>query len=232
MEQNMVIGIEGLVGAGKTSICRELLDRIPNSIIMHGGNLYRAIVYALLRDGINLEDFAKNKNGFNIKKIMEDYQIRLQIEERESVFYIGDEKIKEEDLQSKEVSMGVSQISNVANNKELLAYGGELIESLKKEHSVIFSSRAIMQTYPKVDYHFFIVADLEERIRRKGIQYKGKMSMAELEQHIVKRDKLQEKSGFYDLSERTITLDVTKCQSAKESADLLMEYVKIPLTIA
>ena len=46
----MVIGIEGLVGAGKTSICRELLNIIPNAVLLHGGNLYRAIVYALLQE--------------------------------------------------------------------------------------------------------------------------------------------------------------------------------------
>ena len=39
-ENNIVIGIEGLVGSGKTSLCRELLKMIPNSIILHGGNLY------------------------------------------------------------------------------------------------------------------------------------------------------------------------------------------------
>ena len=31
--ENKVIGIEGYVGAGKTAICRELLNLIPNSII-------------------------------------------------------------------------------------------------------------------------------------------------------------------------------------------------------
>lgn len=44
---NIVIGIEGTVGAGKTSICRMLLDKIENSIILHGGNIYRAIVYGM-----------------------------------------------------------------------------------------------------------------------------------------------------------------------------------------
>ena len=33
---NIVIGIEGTVGSGKTSICRNLLDKIENSIILHG----------------------------------------------------------------------------------------------------------------------------------------------------------------------------------------------------
>ena len=31
---NIVIGIEGLVGAGKTSICKELLNFIPNSVVL------------------------------------------------------------------------------------------------------------------------------------------------------------------------------------------------------
>ena len=29
---NIVIGIEGLVGAGKTSICRELVKTIPQTV--------------------------------------------------------------------------------------------------------------------------------------------------------------------------------------------------------
>ena len=59
---NMVIGIEGLVGSGKTSICKELLKHIPNSIILHGGNFYRGIVYALMQssDKINLSNLKEN----------------------------------------------------------------------------------------------------------------------------------------------------------------------------
>ena len=50
MEQkNIVIGIEGLVGSGKTSICRELLKRDESFVLLHGGNLYRAIVYAVMK---------------------------------------------------------------------------------------------------------------------------------------------------------------------------------------
>ena len=50
--EHIVIGIEGLVGAGKTAICRELLNQIPNSILLQGGNLYRAIVYSLMQSGV------------------------------------------------------------------------------------------------------------------------------------------------------------------------------------
>ena len=53
-KENIVIGIEGLVGAGKTSICRKLLKKIPNTVLLHGGNLYRAIVYTLLQEEKNI----------------------------------------------------------------------------------------------------------------------------------------------------------------------------------
>ena len=58
--ENLVIGIEGYVGAGKTAICKELLNQIPNSILLQGGNLYRGIAYALLRSGANIEELKQN----------------------------------------------------------------------------------------------------------------------------------------------------------------------------
>ena len=58
MNKNIVVGIEGLVGAGKTSICRKLLEEIPNSVLLNGGNLYRAIVYTLIQKEKN-QKYAK-----------------------------------------------------------------------------------------------------------------------------------------------------------------------------
>ena len=49
-KEHIVIGIEGLVGAGKTSICKKLLKKIPNTVLLHGGKLYRAKVYTLLQE--------------------------------------------------------------------------------------------------------------------------------------------------------------------------------------
>ena len=46
---NIVIGIEGLVGAGKTSICRKLIEIMPKTVLLNGGNLYRTIVDAKWR---------------------------------------------------------------------------------------------------------------------------------------------------------------------------------------
>ena len=77
---NIVIGIEGLVGAGKTSICRNLLDKIPNSVLLHGGNVYRAIVYALMTSQSDLSKLKQNLVNIDIKEIMDKLKIKIKLE--------------------------------------------------------------------------------------------------------------------------------------------------------
>ena len=66
--ENIVVGIEGYVGTGKTSVCKKLLDEIPNSVLLHGGNIYRAITYGILKTGlINVKEDNNKLSGLNIK---------------------------------------------------------------------------------------------------------------------------------------------------------------------
>lgn len=113
---------------GKTSICRELLNMVPNSIILEGGNLYRAIVYALMNSGIELEELKKNMKSVDIKEIMEKLKVSIKIENRDTTIYINNEKIDEEKLQSKESSLAVSEIGKIADNKNLYLFGHKIID--------------------------------------------------------------------------------------------------------
>ena len=224
----MVIGIEGLVGAGKTSICRELIKKIPNTVLLNGGNLYRAIVYAIMQQGKTLEELKKVGKDLDIKKMMDLFNINLKIENNETVIYMGDKKIEEEDLQSKKSSLAVSMVGGKANNENLFVFARKLIDDLKKNFNVIISGRSILQIYPAADYHFFITASLEERIKRKCKQYKNRESEEEIRKNIEERDKLQEAAGFYEKGKNTIVLDVTACKSVEESTNLLLEKLKLP----
>ena len=121
--ENIVIGIEGYVGTGKTSVCRKLLDKIPNSVLLHGGNIYRAITYGILKTGlINVKEDNNKLSSLNIKNIMDKLKLKIEIEDRESVVYIHDKKIEEKDLQSLETSIATSKISSYANNDKLYAF--------------------------------------------------------------------------------------------------------------
>jgi cytidylate kinase len=224
---NIVIGIEGLVGAGKTSICREMLKKIPDSIIFHGGNLYRAIVYAMMKNGKTLEELKKQGKKLDIKEMMDLFNVKIKIENNETVVYIDGEKIDENLIQSKEASMAVSTVGGKADNTKLFEFARNLIDSYKKTNNVIVSGRALLKIYPDLDYHFFIIADLDERVKRKCKQYES-TNYNEIKKNITLRDKLQEEAGFYELGKITKEIDVTECKNVLESTEKVLNNIKLP----
>lgn len=224
---NIVIGIEGLVGAGKTSICRELLNKIPNTVLLNGGNLYRGIVYAIMKNENNREKIYNNAKDIDIKEAMDYFGINIKIENNETMIYIENQKIDEELLQSKEASMDVSKVGGKADNTNLFKFARNLIDKLKLEHNVIISGRSIMKIYPDTDYHFFITASLDERVRRKCIQYGSRENEEEIRNNIEKRDYLQKEAGFYELSSITKEIDVTECKSVEKSTQKVLNNIKI-----
>lgn len=221
MEKNLVIGIEGLVGAGKTSICKELLNYIPNSIVLHAGNVYRAITYQILKEQIPFEKLY----SIDLKKLFEEFDISIAIENRESVVYAYGKKIEETDLQSLENSMAVSKISNIANNENAYKIVKEYIDKYKQEYTVIFSGRDTMAIYPDLDYHFFITADIDKRVKWKATQYDDEGAIKNIKTNILKRDELQEKSGYYQTYDNTIVVDVSNSNSVEESTKMVLENI-------
>lgn len=226
MEKNIVIGIEGLVGSGKTSICREMLKRNDNAILLNGGNLYRAIVYTLMEKEPNILKLKKITKNADIKKYMDDLKVEIRIEDRESKIYIDGKLADEEELQSKASSLAVSIIGGIADNTKLFEFARKLIDELKVNHDIIVSGRALMKIYPKIDYHLFITASLKERVKRKCIQYKEKNNEKEIRNNIIKRDMLQKLAGFYKIYKNTIKIDVTECKNVEESTNKVLKYIK------
>ena len=228
--ENFVIGIEGLVGAGKTSMCRELIKRIPNTILVQGGNIYRSIVGMIIKNGEKLQDLKANSKNLDMKEMMDALNIDLRVENNETVMYCNNEKIDEEYIQSKEISLAVSSVGGRANEIALFEYARGVIDNLKKDHNVIFSGRGTLTIYPDCDYHIFITADLEERVKRKAAQYNDK-SLDEVRENIVKRDELQKEVGYYDITDKTIVIDVTDCKTVEEGADKILKVLNIPAEV-
>lgn len=225
-DKNIVIGIEGLVGAGKTSICREILRKDKNTVLLNGGNLYRAIVYTLMKKENNLFKLKRILKNADIKKYMDDYKVEVRVEDRESKIYIDGKLANEDELQSKASSLAVSVIGGIADNTKLFEFARNLIDELRKKNNVIVSGRALMEIYPDLDYHLFITASLEERVKRKCIQYKEKNREYSVKRNIKIRDMLQKMAGFYKIYPNTIKIDVTECKSVEESTDKVLENIK------
>ena len=229
---NIVVGIEGMVGAGKTSICDELLNLIPNSIFVDGSKIYRALIEALhmAKDNINsLEQMAMLTPFDLLKKL----QVEFKIEDRKTVIYIAGKKVDEEAMKSMQNSIGVSKMANQADNSKLFAFAHQIIQEYSKKFNIIVSARDLVKIYPEMDLHIFITASLEERVQRRYYQLKGEYTIDEVRNSIIQRDILHEKSGFNETFDKTVKVDVTGDSSAKESAKKIFDkYISKLLKIA
>ena len=156
---------------------------------------------------------------------MDALKVEIKIENRESQIYIDGKLADEKELQSKASSLAVSIVGGIADNTKLFEFARNLIDELKKEHDVIVSGRSIMKIYPNIDFHLFITASLEERVKRKCIQYNELTYSKEVKKNIIKRDRLQKLAGFYKIYPNTIQIDVTDCKSVEESTEKVMEYI-------
>ena len=225
--KNIVIGIEGLVGSGKTSICKELLNYIPNSIILHGGNFYRGIIFALMETykDVELQNLKEKINNIDIKELLDKLKIEFKIENRETVFYFNGTKLDEEKLQSESNSLAVSIAGGAADNSKFYNFARKLIDMYKQNYNVILSGRDLNNIYPDLDYHLFITASLKERIKRKLAQYGDKANYQSIKENIIKRDELQEKAGYYKIYPNTIKIDVTNCNTVEESTKEVLKHI-------
>lgn len=220
---NIVIGIEGQVASGKTSICKELVNMIPNSIFIDGGNIYRGIVEALALAHIEPTKMGKDLDPL---EIMKKLKVEFKIENKITEIYIAGKKISEDIIQNAHNAVEVSKMANTSDNSHLFAFARNIIEQYKQKYNIIVSARELLDIYPDMDCHVFVTASLEERTKRRYTQYNGKYTVEEITKMIESRDKLHEQSGFNKKGARTITVDVTESKTAKEAAEKVLKTAK------
>ena len=220
--KNIVIGIEGMVGAGKTSICNELLNFVPNSIFIDGSKIYRGLVEALHQSNIDMSKLndVPNLTPFELLKKL---NVEFKIEDRKTVIYINGNKVSDDAMKSMQNSIGVSKMANMADNSKLFTFAYHIVNEYSKKYNLIVSARDLVKIYPEMDLHIFITASLDERVKRRYNQLDKKYTIDEVRNTIIQRDILHEKSGFNEISSKTIKVDVTEDKSAKESAQKIYE---------
>lgn len=220
---NIVIGIEGQVASGKTSICKELVNIIPNSIFIDGGNIYRGIVEALALAHIEPTKMGKDLDPL---EIMKKLKVEFKIENKMTEIYIAGNKISEDIIQNAHNAVEVSKMANTSDNSHLFTFARNIIEQYKQKYNIIVSARELLDIYPNMDCHVFVTASLEERTKRRYAQYNGKYTVEEITKMIESRDKLHEQSGFNKKGAKTITVDVTESKNAKEAAEKILKTAK------
>ena len=229
MKNNIVIGVEGDVSSGKTSVCKELCKVIPDSIFADAGLIARSIVMGVKKSPIAIPVVIKLLLGKNIEPIelMNKLKIEFKIENNQTSIYVKGKKVEEKDIQTENNSKGVSKYTSKVNKDSLYGFARKIIDEYRENYNVIVSARDLVRLYPDMTYHIFITASLEERVNRRYKQFKGKYTKEQIKETIKKRDEMHEKAGYNNKYEKTIIVDVTECKSAKESAEKVLENMDL-----
>ena len=69
---------------------------MPNTILVNGGNIYRSVIYSMMKNGSKIDELKSQGKNLDIKEMMDILNIQIKIEDNETILYIGDEKIDEE----------------------------------------------------------------------------------------------------------------------------------------
>ena len=225
---NFVIGIEGDVGAGKTSICKELVNVIDNTVFVDAGDMARAIVMVIKKNPLLWPTGLKLISGkkVDMDKVMKKIKLSFTFNDHDTQIYVNNKIVPFEKLQTRKNGMGVSKFTGKVDWDSLNKFVSDKINMVRKDHNVILAGRGLVDLYKDLTCHIFVTADLKVRVERRSKQYEGQFSKEEIEKEIIERDRLHEESGFNKKSEKTIEVDVTNCQSVKEATNLVINVLK------
>jgi cytidylate kinase len=152
----VIVAIDGGVASGKSAVGRRVAEKLGLPFI-DSGLMYRAITRLATQRGIDPRDAEA------VTRLAEDHTIRI---EGERVWADGVELTEGiYDTDYADALPIVSAIRGVRN--ALVAQQRRMAES-----GVVMAGRDIgTVVFPKADHKFFLVASLDEKVRRRAAQY-------------------------------------------------------------
>jgi CMP/dCMP kinase len=203
-----VIAIDGPSGSGKTTVAKSVAKELGFHYLDTGA-LYRAIALALRMEGIQPED-----TDDTIVKVLGQSRVFFQ---DGRVFMNG--KDVSESIRSKEIDHYSSVFSARKIIRDFLldaqrnaAFQNDLVVEGRDTTTVVF---------PQAEKKIFLNATLEERAKRRYLQFREKgidISMEEARENMRDRDK---RDASRDIAPMTIAPDALKV----DSSNLTIEQV-------
>lgn len=159
-----VIAIDGPSGVGKSTISRLLAKRLGFRYIDTGA-MYRALAFWARQKGVCLEDPQE------LARLGKDLDI-LYTETAQGLRVLANGKDVTEELRKPGVGEDASLISRFPEVRRVLV---EKQRRLGEQGGVVMEGRDIGSVvFPDADLKIFLEADVEERVRRRVLQWKAK----------------------------------------------------------
>ena len=180
-KRGLIITIDGPAASGKSTTAR-LVAETMGWLYLDTGAMYRALAVKVLREQIPLDD--KKKMG----DLAETTEIRLLLSDGGLRIFLDGEEVTSV-IRTPEVDRAVGPVSEVSRVRELMV---ELQRKMGERGRIVVEGRDMgTVVFPDADLKFFMMASLEERVRRRQIDLKKQgiaIPVERLKEEIARRD--------------------------------------------
>jgi cytidylate kinase len=210
--RRMIVTIDGPAGSGKSSAARELARRLGFEFL-DTGSMYRAVSFALLRDRINETDVAA----------VERWLPTLRLDVPPGVVRLDGEDIAGR-IRTPDITALASRLAAVPPVRYFLvglqrsvAVGRQLVTEGRDQGTVVF---------PDAERKFFLIADRQERARRRQAELKSRGIDIPLDEVLRAQDERDERDAGRDLAPMRPAADAIVLDSTHLSPAQVVERME------
>jgi CMP/dCMP kinase len=162
MRRRPIVAIDGPAGAGKSTVARQLADRLGFTLVDTGA-LYRAVALAARGAGVSWDD---EVNVVAVaRRLSESRTLELVPDAQKGVRVMLDSTDVSDAIRTPDMGMGASRVSAIAGVRAALL---ALQRQAGENGGVVLEGRDIgTVVFPDADVKFFLTASPEVRAKRR-----------------------------------------------------------------
>ncbi|MFT4553469.1 MAG: cytidylate kinase [Chlamydiales bacterium] len=183
----MIITIDGPAGSGKSSVAKNLAEKI-GYIFFDSGAMYRAVTYGLIKEDIDPH------NSELLSQFLQNFNYSISSEAGEKIYHVNGEDVTQH-IRSRIVTNRVSEIAAIAEVRNSLVH---IQRNCAKDVNAVFEGRDMgTVVFPKAQLKVFLIASPRVRAERRFNEIMAKnseeakaLSLKQVEDDIIRRDHL------------------------------------------
>ena len=153
----MIIAIDGPAASGKSTAAKGVAKCLGITYLDTGA-MYRAVTFGLIKNNISFT------SSIELKKYVDNMNLEFKYNQTGSMVFLNGENISKE-IRSQNVTNNVSEVSamfyirnSMVNIQRRIASSKDCVVEGRDIGTVVF---------PKADFKFFLIADVETRAKRR-----------------------------------------------------------------
>lgn len=154
----MLITIDGVAGAGKSTVSKRVADSLCLAVL-NTGSMYRAITFALLQAGVDLHQRETVEDA--VHQLLQDERLIIRLRGIELAISLHSRPLADTELRAEEISRQTPFVSSYPEVRRLV----RRIQHRLAQHGGVIEGRDTASVFPQAQLKVFLRAS--ERVRAK-----------------------------------------------------------------